>query len=125
MGSEDIDSGEESQSDDDEDSESGEASPGLSKGQDDAEGSDEEEDEVGDLSWEAVMAAVQGGGSDRDDDGEDEPEVVAAAKQAETESLPVKAVQGKPKKSFHAAPAGKHGKATKQSSQLGKRPRQK
>lgn len=123
MGSQDINSGEEGQSDDDEDSDIGGGGPGS--GQVDAEGSEEDEDEVGDLSWEAVMAAVQGGGSDREDDGEDEPEAVAAAEQAEPGPFPVNAVQGKLRKSFCAAAAGKHGKAVKQpSSQLGKRPRQ-
>ncbi|KAL3138740.1 Nuclear/nucleolar GTPase 2 [Trebouxia sp. C0010 RCD-2024] len=123
VGSQDINSGEEGQSDDDEDSDIGGGGPGS--GQVDAEGSEEDEDEVGDLSWEAVMAAVQGGGSDREDDGEDEPEAVAAAEQAEPGPFPVNAVQGKLRKSFCAAAAGKHGKAVKQpSSQLGKRPRQ-
>lgn len=122
VGSEDIDSGEEGQSDDGADSDTG----GLSKEQVDAEGGEEDEDEVGDLSWEAVMAAVQGGGSDRDDDGEDEPEAVVAARRAEPEPLPVSVVQGKHRKIVHAAAAGKHGQATKQhSSQLGKRSRQK
>lgn len=122
VGSEDIDSGEEGQSDDGADSDTG----GPSKEQVDAEGGEEDEDEVGDLSWEAVMAAVQGGGSDRDDDGEDEPEAVVAARRAEPEPLPVSVVQGKHRKIVHAAAAGKHGQATKQhSSQLGKRSRQK
>lgn len=123
VGSQDIDSGEEGRSDDAEDSDSGGGGPGS--GQVDAEGSEEDEDEVGDLSWEAVMAAVQDGGSDREDDEEDQPETVAASKQAGPEPSPVKAVRGNPRKGLSAAGGGKHGKGAKQpSSQLGKRPRQ-
>ena len=128
VGSKDIDSGNGSQSDEDQGSDSEDGSVGPSGKQDGVEGSEEDNDEVGDLSWEAVMAAVQGGGSD--DDGEDEVEAVAAAghsghADAEPIALPKKAVQGKPRQSFHAAPDGKHGKAVnKQSPKLGKRSRQ-
>lgn len=133
MGSEDIDSGTGSQSDE---AASGSEDDGVgpSDRQHAAEGSadEEDEDEVGDLSWEAVMAAVQGGGSD--DDGEDELEAVDAAAHnghadAEPEAMPKQAIQGKPRKSFRASAAGKQGKAagkqgkavSKKSSKLGKR----
>ena len=125
MGSEGIDSGEESQSSEDEgsDSEDGRVSPSGKQGN--AEGSEEEEDEVGDLSWEAVMAAVQGGGSDdNDEDGQDEPKAVTAAGHAEPKPLPLKTVQSKSGKSFRAAAGGKHRQISKQTpSQLGKRSR--
>lgn len=128
VGSEDIDSGNGSQSEQDGGSDSEDGGVGPRDTQDSAEGSEEDADEVGDLSWEAVMAAVQGGGSD--DDGEDELEAVAAAghsgrADAESIALPKKAVQDKPRKSFRTAVAGKYGKAVhKQSSKLGKRARQ-
>ena len=132
VGSEDIDSGEGSQSDEGEGSANEDGCAGPSDRQDDAENSEEDdEDEVGDLSWEAVMAAVQGGGSDDDDDdGGDELKAVAAAAHnghadAEPEALPKQAVKAKPRKSFRALAAGKQGKAAnKKSSKLGKRSRQ-
>lgn len=124
MGSEDIDSGEGSQSDEDDsgDSEDGGLINGRQAG---AEGSEGDEDEVGDLSWEAVMAAVQGGGSD-----DDAEEAVAASghsrptPDAEPETLP-KAMRGKPRNSLRTVATGRLGKAAKQkTSQLGKRSRQ-
>ena len=126
VGSEDIDSGKDNQSDENEGSDSEDGGVGPSEKQEGADSSEEDNDEVGDLSWEAVMAAVQGGGSDGD--GEDELEAVAAARHSEhADAEPValhnKATQDR--KSFRTAAAGKHGKAiNKKASELGKRSRQ-
>ena len=118
MGSEDIDSGEDSQSHEGDSSDSKDGGP-SSGGQGGAEGSEDDEDEVGDLSWEAVMAAVQGGGSD--DDAEDAVAPSGHSRltpDAQPEPLPKKAMRGKPRKSFRTVAA------KQKSSQLGKRTRQ-
>ena len=129
VGSEDIDSGEGSQSGEDEGSDKEDGNVGSERDREDgAEGSEQDEDEVGDLSWEAVMAAVQDGGSDVDD--KDELEAVAAAvhsgqSDVEPVPLPAKALHGKPRKKFRTAVTGKHSKAVNQKfSKVGKRPRQ-
>lgn len=124
MGSEDIYSGEGSQSHDDDNSESEVGGPSSGR-QGGAEGSEGDEDEVGDLSWEAVMAAVQGGGSD--DDAEEAVPASGHTKHtsdAELENLPKKAMRGKSRKSLRTVAAGQLGKAAEhKSSQLGKRSR--
>ena len=130
MGSEDIDSGEVSQSGDDaegSDAEGSDADSAIpSRDLDDAAaGSDEGEDEVGDLSWEAVMAAVQGGGSDDEADEEQglgSGSHVADAAEPLPRLVPQQTSQRTPSpqlnKKQSAAPA-------QRKSRLGKRSRQK
>lgn len=68
------------------------------------------------------MAAVQGNGSG--DDGEEDPELEAAAEPTEASRQSTNAFQGKPRKQLPAKGSGKHTRATKQKpAQLGKRPR--
>ena len=127
VGSEDIDSGEESSSgrDDGSDREGDGAGPSESTAHADA--SKEEEDEVGDLSWEAVMAAVQGGGSDDDaDEQEIEPAPAAGLEQAQPTSPLPKTTRIKATKQSIAAAGSSRKKVQKskqRSSQLGKRQR--
>ena len=128
MGSEDIDSGAESVCDEASDSD-GPGSDASLEDQDDvdAQAGEEEEDEVGDLSWEAVMAAVQGGGSD-EEDGEEEPAAVAAAMQAESETQALTATKSKANKQLPVKARVQGAKAIQQLQQsplLGKRSRQK
>ena len=90
-----------------------------------AAGSDEGEDEVGDLSWEAVMAAVQGGGSD--DEAEDEQGLGSGSHEADAaEPLPRLVPQQTPQKTSSPQLIRKQPAAPAQrKSKLGKRPRQK
>lgn len=89
-----------------------------------AESDDGEEEEVGDLSWEAVMAAVQGGGSE--DDAEEEQEQKHGGRSRSNHNDPVKAApQSLPKAQSRRQSGAKKGKKQAQNgSQLGKRPRQ-
>lgn len=125
MGSEDIDSGEVSQSGDEaEGSDADSASP--SRDLDGAAaGSDEGEDEVGDLSWEAVMAAVQGGGSD--DEAEEEQGLGSGSHEADAaEPLPRLVPQQKSQRTSSSQLDRRQSAVPAQrKSRLGKRPRQK
>jgi len=128
VGSEDIDSGEVSQSDDAEQSDADSAGPsGDQDAAQAAEDSDDGADEVGDLSWEAVMAAVQGGGSGDEADEEEEAAAQAGSAAADDiEALPQSRPQLKARKSSDSKRARKQGAVPSQrKSQLGKRPRQK
>ena len=95
VGSEDVDSGLDSEAGFDSEGDSDDVSQDDSQAeeevqphsQDDALVSSDEDD-VGDLSWEAVMAAVQGGGSDA------EEEELPAAFQPDTTDVPERDQQG-------------------------------
>ncbi len=127
MGSEDIDSGEVSQSEDGAESQDGDSTrpSGNADSQATSE-SDGGEDEVGDLSWEAVMAAVQGGGSD--DEAEEEQEAgVSADIVDETLDLPPQKVSEQKSSRGIKTQSRKQPATSSQRgrSRLGKRPRQK
>ena len=125
MGSEDIDSGEVSQS---EDGAKGQDADNAHPSADSqaASETDDGEDEVGDLSWEAVMAAVQGGGSDAE--AEEEQEAAFSADMADEthELLPQKVSEQKSSRVMkiqgRKQPAAS---SQRERSHLGKRPRQK
>jgi len=129
VGSEDIDSGEVSQSEDG--AEGQDADSDRLNGEDSADsqaasGIDDGEDEVGDLSWEAVMAAVQGGGSD--DEAEEEQEAEFPADMAdETLELPPQKVSEQKSSRVLKLQGRKQPVSPSQRgrSHLGKRPRQK
>ena len=145
VGSEDIDSGDDSDASEQEDSEASAAGEDAASQQDlaerqeagnssndddddgDAAGGDDDDD-AGDLSWEAVMAAMQGGGSDAEaeeepeqqqpDDNSPQPDDVKFSLQKRASNKPkVHSVRQKGKQSVQA-------KASNRTSQLGKRPRQ-
>ena len=124
VGSEDIDSGEVSLSDVAEDSDANSADVAGPSGHQGVADSDDGEEEVGDLSWEAVMAAVQGGGSE--DDAEEEQEQKHGGLSRSNHDDPVKAApQSLPKAQPRRQSGAKKGKKQAQNgSQLGKRPRQ-
>lgn len=88
-GSEDIDSGSDSEAGFDSEADSEAEEDAEPHGKDDGAASSDEDD-VGDLSWEAVMAAVQGGGSDA----EEEELPAAAALQPDTTDGPEDDHQG-------------------------------
>jgi len=125
VGSEDIDSGEVSQSEDGAEGQDGDSARPSGRHSADSE-SDDGEDEVGDLSWEAVMAAVQGGGSD--DEAEEEQEAGFSADVAdETLELPSQQVSEQKPSRVIKMQGRKQPAASSQRgrSHLGKRPRQK
>lgn len=126
MGSEDIDSGEVSQSGSKaagSDADSASSSRDLDGAA--AGGSDEGEDEVGDLSWEAVMAAVQGGGSD--DEAEEEQGLGSGSREADAaEPLPRLVPQQESQRTSSPQLNRRQSAVPAQrKSRLGKRPRQK
>ena len=112
MGSQDIDSGAdseagfdsetgfESEGDSEPDSQGG-SQAGAAQPSLNGAASESDEEDVGDLSWEAVMAAVQGGGSDH----EGEEAVEAIAVQAASASAPA---EQKPEKKKVPKARGKH-----------------
>ena len=124
VGSEDIDSGEVSQSEDGaegQDADSARPSGKHSADSQAASETDDGEDGVGDLSWEAVMAAVQGGGSG------DEAEEDEAEFPDETLQLPLEKVSEQNSSRVITKQGRKQPAAPSQRgrSHLGKRPRQK
>ncbi len=129
VGSEDIDSGEVSQSEDGAEGQDGDSARPSGRHSADSQAaseSDDGEDEVGDLSWEAVMAAVQGGGSD--DEAEEEQEAGFSADVAdETLELPSQQVSEQKPSRVIKMQGRKQPAASSQRgrSHLGKRPRQK
>ncbi len=129
MGSEDIDSGEVSQSEDGaegQDADSARPSGKHSANSQAASECDDGEDEVGDLSWEAVMAAVQGGGSD--DEAEEEQEAgVSADIVDDSVELPLQKVSEQKSSRVIKTQSRKQPATSSQRgrSHLGKRPRQK
>ena len=129
MGSEDIDSGEVSQSEDGAEGQDADSLGPSGKHSADSQAPSESVDrgdEVGDLSWEAVMAAVQGGGSD--DEAEEEQEAGSAADVAdETLGLPPQKVSEQKSSRVIKMQGRKQPAASSQRgrSHLGKRPRQK
>ena len=129
MGSEDIDSGEVSQSEDGaegQDADSARPSGKHSADSQAASETDDGEDEVGDLSWEAVMAAVQGGGSD--DEAEEEQEAGFSADMADEtlELLPQKVSEQKSSRVIKMQGRKQPVSPSQRGrSHLGKRPRQK
>ena len=82
MGSEDIDSGDASVESDEEESghssadedAASEENPVATQGTNDSNNDADGDDDVGDLSWEAVMAAMQDGGSDAEAEEEQQPD---------------------------------------------------
>lgn len=125
VGSEDIDSGEVSQSEDGAKGQDADSAHTSADSQAASE-TDDGEDEVGDLSWEAVMAVVQGGGSDAEAEEEQEAAFPADKADETHELLPQKVSQQKSSRVMkiqgRKQPAAS---SQRERSHLGKRPRQK
>ena len=125
MGSEDIDFGEVSQSEDGAKGQDADSAHTSADSQAASE-TDDGGDEVGDLSWEAVMAAVQGGGSDAEAEEEQEAAFPADKADETHELLPQKVSEQKSSRVMkiqgRKQPAAS---SQRERSHLGKRPRQK